>query len=296
MTKLKYIIGLSLALVLGARAEDVAKFLQDVSVTVKSEFSEGSGVLFSRQTASKDWVTFVWTAGHVIRGLRTIREVVTPDGAKKTVVEFKDARIAKELLEQGRTVGRLELDAEVIRYSNADDGDDLALLRLRKQNYVQVSARFYLDAETPPIGSDLYHVGSLLGQMGANSMTAGILSQQGRLIGKKVFDQTTVAAFPGSSGGGVFLRDGRYIGMLVRGSGETFNLIVPVRRLSVWARSAQIEWAINPSVPLPSEAALAKMPIEDVGHEFITAPPAAPPPSAPGATTGAGGTVNPTKP
>ena len=61
---------------------------------------------------------------------------------------------------------------------------------------------FNLSDDIPKLGTDLLHVGSLLGQMGANSMTDGIYSQHGRLIGinKFVFDQTTVNAFPGSSG------------------------------------------------------------------------------------------------
>jgi len=253
-------------------AENIPLYLQDISVTIQAGNAEGSGVLFSRQTAGKDWINFVWTAGHVVENLRQTREVVSPDGAKRTIVEFKDARIAKELREDGRTVGRLELDAEVIRYSNPTDGDDLALLRLRKKNYVQVTAKFYLDKETPSLGTDLYHVGSLLGQQGANSMTSGIYSQHGRLIEKKIFDQTTVAAFPGSSGGGVFLRDGRYVGMLVRGAGETFNLIVPIRRLAQWAEQAKIKWAIDPSLPLPTDDEFKKIPIEDVGHIFASEP------------------------
>ena len=105
-------------------------------------------------------------------------------------------------------------------------------------------------------------------------MTSGIVSQIGRVypeIGKEVFDQTTVAAFPGSSGGGVYLEDGRYVGMLVRGAGETFNLIVPVRRMQAWAKKAKVEWALNDTIAVPSETELEKIPIEDVGHRFLTA-------------------------
>ena len=120
------------------------------------------------------------------------------------------------------------MDAEVLKYSNADDGHDLALLRVRKFNFVKDTVTFHLEGEIPKLGTDLLHVGSLLGQMGANSMTDGIYSQHGRLIkslNKHVFDQTTVTAFPGSSGGGVYLKsNAKYIGMLVRGAGEGFNL------------------------------------------------------------------------
>ena len=103
-------------------------------------------------------------------------------------------------------------------------------------------------------------------------MTDGIYSQTGRLIpnlNKHVFDQTTVAAFPGSSGGGVFLKSNKcYVGMLVRGAGETFNLIVPVRRMVQWAEKNKIMWALDPTVKMPTDDELAKIPVEDVGADF----------------------------
>jgi hypothetical protein len=84
-----------------------------------------------------------------------------------------------------------------------------------------------------------------------------------------VFDQTTVAAFPGSSGGGVYLKsDARYVGMIVRGAGETFNLIVPIRRMVDWAKKNKIEWALDEKVEMPTDATIAKIPVEDTGATF----------------------------
>jgi hypothetical protein len=247
----------------------IPKHLQEISVTIQSSGGTGSGVLFTRKDAKGATVNLIWTAGHVVADLRSTREVVTPDGAKRTVVEFGDAKVVTQIIEDGRIVGRLEMDAEVIRYSNADDGEDLALLKVRKKNFVDKTVTFYMRNEIPDIGTDLLHVGSLQGQFGANSLTSGIYSQHGRLIGKTVFDQTTCAAFPGSSGGGVFLKgDGTYVGMLVRGAGETFNLIVPVRRMQVWSKKAKVDWALDPSFTMPSDEDLARMPIEDVGKQF----------------------------
>jgi len=223
----------------------------------------------------------VWTAGHVVDNLRTIRTVIDPiTGTSRKVIEFKDAQIVKELVQNGRRVGEIKMQAQVIRYSDADTGHDLALLRVRKRNFVDVSSSFFLDKnedhtyKIPAIGTRLLHVGSLLGQVGSNSMTDGIMSQHGRIfddIGSGagvVFDQTTVNAFPGSSGGGVFLEDGRYVGMLVRGAGETFNLIVPIRRMHSWAKSAGVEWALDPNIEMPSLSNLHKLPIEDSGIHF----------------------------
>jgi hypothetical protein len=250
---------------------EVAQHLQDVSVTIRSGDgwggSEGSGVIKTRVVDGKT-INFVWTAAHVVDNLRRVEEVITPDGTKRTIVSFDDCSLVKELVEDGRRVGEMKMDAVVVRYSAKED---LALLRIRKANFIESSVDFYLDPNIPKIGTNLFHVGSLLGQAGSNSMTSGIVSQIGRVypeIGKEVFDQTTVAAFPGSSGGGVYLEDGRYVGMLVRGAGETFNLIVPIRRMRAWAKKADIEWALNDALDVPTEAELSKIPIEDVGHEF----------------------------
>ena len=96
------------------------------------------------------------------------------------------------------------------------------------------------------------------------------MSQVGRTVSlsggpKVLFDQTTVTAFPGSSGGGVFTTDGRYMGMLVRGAGETFNLIVPVRRIKKWAEKENLLWAMNPSANAPSMDEIEKISVENMG-------------------------------
>ena len=114
----------------------------------------------------------------------------------------------------------------------------------------------------------------MLGQFGANSYTTGVLSQTGRTLpmkgaNVKVFDQVTAVAFPGSSGGGMFLKDnGEYIGMLTQGvmKLQGFNFIVPVRRIHAWAKDAKIEWAINPTMPMPSLKEIDAIPVEDAGQ------------------------------
>lgn len=256
--------------------QKIAQHLQDISVTIVAKNSmfgggEGSGVIKTRKVQSGETVNFVWTAAHVVSNLRKTKSVIDGrSGTSKTVVEFGDAMIVKSMVEDGRTVGKIEFMAEVIRYSAEED---LALLRIRKKDFVKASVSFFLEQKDgkhviPPIGTELIHVGSLLGQLGSNSMTKGIMSQHGRLINKVIFDQTTVAAFPGSSGGGVYLRDGQLVGLVLRGAGETFNLIAPVRRIHDWAKSAKIEWAVDDKVAVPSDEELKKLPVEDNGVTF----------------------------
>ena len=272
------ILALSLLIAFSSSAQEkkqsIADHLQNISVTIRSEgnysVGEGSGVIFTRKDSEGNLVNFVWTAAHVIADLRKERKTLV-GGISKTIIEFKDPMVVKEIRQKGRTVGRLQMDAEVLKYSDANNGHDLALLRIRKFNFVTDSVTFHLVEKIPPLGTDLLHVGSLLGQMGANSMTDGIYSQHGRLIkslNKHVFDQTTCTAFPGSSGGGVYLKEGAgYIGMLVRGAGEGFNLIVPVRRMTSYCEKNKIMWALDPSVKMPSEAEIKKIPVESSPEE-----------------------------
>ena len=250
-----------------AQDNQLYQHLQDVSVTVKSGFGEGSGVIVTREVEVapnvKQKVNFVWTAAHVVDGLRSVR-VEIKNGKPQTVVEFKAAQIVKELVEDGRRVGEIKMEAKVIKYSDAENGEALALLMVRKKGFIDKTVTFYKNEGKPvAIGTELYHVGSLLGQVGSNSMTRGICSQVGRVLDLGngdgvVFDQTTVTAFPGSSGGGVFLSErsgekaGQYMGMLVRGAGETFNLIVPVRRMREYAKKEGVLWAIDTDVKVPS--------------------------------------------
>ena len=112
-----------------AQAQDKALYqhLQDGSVTVKSFAGEGSGGIVTREVANsagkKEKVNFVWTAAHVVDGLSSVR-VAIKDGKPQTIVEFKDAQIVKELVEDGRRVGEIKKEAKVIKYSDADNGED----------------------------------------------------------------------------------------------------------------------------------------------------------------------------
>jgi len=269
-----------------ANNTNLATHLQEISVTVRAEKkhskAEGSGVIITRElkltpdSNETKKVNFVWTAGHVVDNLRSVRSVIDSQGRDRKTIEFTEAQIVKELVEEGRKVGELTMDAVVIKYSDADNGQDLALLMVRKQNFVTASAKFYLEDKIIPIGTDLFHVGSLLGQPGANSMTSGIVSQVGRVrnLGSGtgvVFDQTTVTAFPGSSGGGVFLAEGdnagQYIGMLTRGAGEGFNLVVPVRRLKKWCKEVDLMWALDDNIAPPPLSEIKQIKVEDSAME-----------------------------
>jgi len=248
-----------------AKKPSIASSLQAVSVTLSTGMGEGSGVVVKRGPTN-----FVLTAGHVVTSLRKTREVVdTRTGTKRTIVEFDDVKVIQTLYEDGRKVGQLEMLAVVVCYSGADHGEDLAVLKILKRDFVNASAKFFLEEEPPDVGLELYHVGSLQGQLGSNSLTTGIISQIGRRYQGKLYDQTSCTAFPGSSGGGVFTKaEGEYVGMLVRGAGETFNLIVPIRRIKKWMDKMNLTFILDPSIKIPTEDELNKVPIEDSGKTW----------------------------
>ena len=79
---------------------------------------------------------------HVVDNLRKVRSVI--EGGAVKIVEFDDASIVKELVEKGRRVGEMKMDAKIIKYSNADDGHDLALLMVRAKDYAKDGVDFYL--------------------------------------------------------------------------------------------------------------------------------------------------------
>lgn len=231
--------------------DKVIDHLQDISVMVTADSGSGSGILVTRKVEDKD-VTFVWTAAHVVQKLRIGEN------------QFTDAKVIRQYRFNGSVLGELQLDAKIIHYS-ADE--DLALLQIQKSNSFVDSATFYLDERVPAIGTDVYHVGSFHGKIGYNSFSTGVVSQHSRNLG---LDQTTAIIYPGSSGGGLFLKeDGRCIGLAVRTFGPGFSLYVPSRNMQKWAKRSKVEWALDTSVPMPTAEELAKLPVEDASASAL---------------------------
>lgn len=236
-------VGLLVGMALGAGLEET---VLAPSVTIKAGFAQGSGVIFTR-----DERCFVLTAGHVVKGLRTVKTRLK-DGKDEKYVHFKDASIFVVQYQDNRKVGSSTIDCQVLAYSDADDGEDLAMLEVRKRSFMTATARFADAGYVAPIGTRVYHCGSLHGELGSSSLTDGIVSRLGRVHEGKVYDQTSVSAVPGSSGGGVFAEDGTYVGMITRGAGETFNLMVPARRIREWLEAEELLWVVDPERQEPS--------------------------------------------
>ncbi len=211
--------------------------LQDLSVRVDIGHGCGTGVLVTRQVGDVRR-TFVWTAGHVVQGL------MRDDGT------FRNPSVCQEWREKGKFKCSTRIEAKVIAYSDPDLGDDLALLEVLQDNFAPADVSAIFCTSVLPVGTPLVHVGCTLGLY--DSTSQGIVSQTDRdLLGKR-FDQTSCMGYPGSSGGGVYLHDGRCMGLLTRGCGAGLNFVVPARRILAWAKKMHIEWAVNPAVPVPT--------------------------------------------
>ena len=146
------LVALSVGSAFAAEPTSVPDYLQQISVTVKSGDSQGSGTIITRKMGD-DTVSFIWTAGHVVDNLKVVRKVLTANGGERNLIEFKDAEIVQEFQQNGRRVGETKLDAKVIKFSDANYGDDLALLMVRRLNAypLTTSGKFNMCTCSPPL-------------------------------------------------------------------------------------------------------------------------------------------------
>lgn len=148
--------------------------------------------------------------------------IVSPDGFVLTNEHVvREARFVTVRLSNGReTVG------DVVRVSSVRD---VALIRLREQNLpaVRMAENFQ-----PPIGSDVYAIGTPRRESLDTTMTRGIVSAYRDERGQKYL-QSDVQIHPGNSGGPLVAVDGRVVGIAVQGlmagnASQNLNFFVPI--------------------------------------------------------------------
>jgi hypothetical protein len=221
--------------------ESLGTYLQSTSVTISTPDGEGSASLFERKIDGNVY-QFAWTAGHVVFNMHT-------NNISKNIA------LVRHHYSNGRQAGFTLHKATVIAWSHPDSGYDLALLLVDGRfDLPNGGVEFNQTMKLPHLGMDIFHVGSFLGQEGHNSFSVGIISHIGRVLRglPYEYDQTSAPVYPGSSGGGVFDRDGKYIGMVVRRADSTFNFIVPIRLMRIWVVDEHLTWALDSSVSMPS--------------------------------------------
>lgn len=238
-----------------ASAQNTTEEILSVSVGIRAGNSEGSGTIVNRSLKDGNQVTLCVTAAHVVAGLKK---------ENNGNVIFEDAKVVQQLVENGRKVGELSLDSQVLFWSDPELEDDLAILLVRKQNLFTKSASFITEEKVLPPGTEVILCGSPAGlDLGYNSVTTGIISQTGRVLPNgKVFDQTDSGSTFGSSGCGVYEKStGLYCGQLQRGVGNIgiMGYFAPQRRILDWAKQEKLLWVFKPDAEdLPTAEELKK--------------------------------------
>jgi S1-C subfamily serine protease len=222
-----------------ARAQsrvETLRRLQATTVLIDSD-GFGSGVLVSRLSADGHYITYVWTAAHVVmeaRKLDSLPDILKPRGLCSNITVLREGQL---------------FSASVVAYTY-DETADLALLRIWTEDFETNSVSFYFGPAPDP-GTDILHVGNFYGTNAPSSVSIGIFSAAGRSSKRGVQDQISCPMYPGSSGGGFYLTNGQCIGLANARIEEMLGFIVPTREIQNWARTKGLEWALDPALPFP---------------------------------------------
>lgn len=193
----------------------------------------GSGVVVVR---GDDY--YVWTDAHVV------------DEAKKDGV-FDKMKVQKKLFKEDVEVSSLEVFAEVIAYN---EQIDIALLKLSSGSPKHFkNTKWYLDDKVLPRGTDILFCGNFLSFRGSNPGQTGTaratIGGYGHVLDDQKFDIShDGAAIGGCSGSGVFIQDGRCIGLVCRIYSTNSVLYSPIREIKKWAAKENLMWALDENV------------------------------------------------
>jgi len=149
--------------------------------------------------------------------------IISPDGYILTnnhVVNGADEVIVK--LSDGR-----EVKGEI---KGTDEKVDLALIKISEKDPLPFAE--FGDSDTLEVGEWVMAIGNPFGL--SHTVTAGIVSAKGRVIGNGPYDdfiQTDASINPGNSGGPLFNSEGRVIGIntaIIAGGGGGIGFAIPI--------------------------------------------------------------------
>jgi hypothetical protein len=266
---MKKVIGLfftSLVLSLNSIAQtnisapySLPEYLQSISVQIQTTSGKGSGVAFTRKDSTgTNNITFIWSVGHIFE-YETNNFINNILFGKSTVREIMPyCLIYQDVSINGEVVGETNALLRLIKYSE-DYKNDLSLSVLECQFFNTNTAVFDLSKRIPKIGEKLYNVSSPRGER--NTYSECVYSYIGRKMHEYLFDQTGCVIFPGSSGGGFYSITGQCVGLTDSMREPAMNYMVPIRRIQKWAKDENIEWALDPTLPIPTAKQIGEIPL-----------------------------------
>lgn len=241
-------------------ADSIPEYLQSISVKIVVGDGTGSGIAFTRKDADGKPVTFIWTAAHIFTHHdNDFFSLITSTNTPGVPTQFAD--IQQVVVKNGAVSGKRTKSAKLIKFSDDESGEDLAILRVNGPFFNSNTVTFDLSGNLPHVGQELYSMGAPYGL--AQSFSPGYYSFVGRNLDGIIFDQTTCVIYPGSSGGGIFNVDGKYEGMSNVMRASAINFIAPIRRMQRWAEREHVEWALDPNCPIPNDKELKKLSLYD---------------------------------
>lgn len=174
----------------------------------------GSGIVILKQGE----LIYVLTSAHFF-GDEEVRIELAEQ--KLSLSDIFDVEIIADVKNEEEKLERIKAPAKIYR---VDHKRDLALITMRSIEQEFIPAQ--IARKEPYVGEDLWVVGNPLGMHG--TLTKGVLSSKDRMRESgNVFWQTDAGAVSGSSGGGVFNKSGRLVGV-VSGVAAQRSLPFPV--------------------------------------------------------------------
>ena len=221
----------------------IVRKISDSTVDILDNKNAGTGTILKK---TKQY-TYILTCAHIIANRKRKH---TPIFDFKALggynispnTSFFESIIKPILVKQTKWVNGMPY----IHSSSADiffldRTNDICLLRVRGKIYgAEITP--YSRGPVVPIGTEVYHVGNLLGSLNY-SVTSGIISHNSRgLFGERI--QAGITVTLGSSGGGIFVKNtGEYVGMVSAKAkySDGIAIIIPIKKILKWLEVYNVE-------------------------------------------------------
>ncbi len=238
----------------------IPEYLQLISVKISTDTHTGSGVVFTRKdsTGTKN-ISFVWSVGHLFENEIDTSIINSTNSTnifpKPTRIIVKTASATQDIVTDGEIVGTNLSTIKLMKYSDWEK-EDIALTLLETNVFNTNTVKFDLINKIPRLGDRIYNLSYPYGEM---TFSEGNISSIGVKMDGFYYDQTSCVIYPGSSGGGYFTTNGLCIGLVDTTTAPSMNYMVTIRTMRKWAKENHVEWALDPSIPIPSRSELEKL-------------------------------------